>query len=108
MSEPLEGLPVKIGRKTFIVPPMSLGAAKRTREDREKLADPNLDAEERLEAATRVIFFSLKRNYPDLQLEEVEDRMTLGNFRRVVGDVAAAWSFDEDAPPKASAESPQT
>jgi hypothetical protein len=108
MNEELEGLPVVIGykknAKTFIVPPMSIGAAKRSRADRDLLNDPKQSDDEKMLAATRVIWLSVLRNYPDLKIEEIEERLTLGNFSRILMQVVKAWRFDpEDGEPKKEA-----
>ena len=106
----LEGTPVKVGRKVFIVPPMTIGDYRRTKADRALLADASLSDEDKIDAGVRVIFLSIKRNYPELELEEIESRVTLGNFARILPQITRAWVFDPegDGEKKAQAETLST
>src|SRR5207247_2059119 len=72
----IEGVKIRLGGKFYIVPAMNNGGFRATRKDREFLRD-SLDPEsqditdEQLDAVHRVIYAGLRRNYPELKIEDL-------------------------------------
>lgn len=86
-----EGTELKLGRAIFIVPPLGLGAAKRLVG---RIADfGKLPIEEQMDLAGEMAYLALKRNYPDLTRERVDDLVDLGNMNQVFEAVAKVSGF---------------
>ncbi|MEM5789350.1 MAG: hypothetical protein AAGU11_18720 [Syntrophobacteraceae bacterium] len=69
----LEGIPIEIGGEKYIVPPMGLAGLKRTNEIRKKF--DQLSEDEQLDAMIGIVHAALVRNYPDLILEDIHERI---------------------------------
>jgi hypothetical protein len=83
VAEPIEGSSIRMGGRSWIVPPLNFKAVKRLRP---KLLKLNLDSfnEESLEAVTEVVHAALVRNYPDVTLDQVEEWVDLRNAPVVI------------------------
>ncbi len=102
----LHGAEIKIGARTFFMPPMNIGAFVKTRADRELLAKEGIAQEDQALAICRVIHAALVRNYPGLTLEEITDVVTLGNMGSVWREACLAWASKDDHSGKEVAETP--
>lgn len=89
MTELLDGVTVKIGRRDFIVPPLNLKAVKRIGQLVPVMLREDGSAES-IDAAVEVIHMAVRRNYPDLTREELEEELDLGNLAAVSLQIAEA------------------
>lgn len=92
MTEQLEGVTVKIGRRDFIVPSFSLNAARKVERLLQAQFEPG--APETVEAvgarAVEIVRIALAQNYPEVTDEEIGDLLNMDNVADVLIDVAAA------------------
>ena len=92
MTDLLDGVTIKLGRRDFIIPPLNLKAVRKV----EKLL-PVLEGQAGevsfLDAATEVLTLAVQRNYPEITREEIEDMVDLGNLPRLIAAVMAASGF---------------
>lgn len=87
---PYPGLPVQVGAATLVMPPLS---AKGARQFLDRIAAVQRGEEaDPLGLAAQVTHACLRRNYPDLSLDAVEDTIDFDNFEaflmRAVGQGA--------------------
>jgi hypothetical protein len=88
MTQPtlIDGVSVRMGGRDFTIPPLTLGMVKRLAPQLEKMggADPaSISGPEAADACVTVIHAALKRNYPELTQDEVEELLDLGNMQKV-------------------------
>jgi hypothetical protein len=97
-TERFGGTAVNVGGKTYVVPPMSLGALKRLRDPVRKILDGKATEEETQDTTVAVIYSSLKRNYPELTLEYVQDEIVdLSNGRQLLNIALNASGYVKSA-----------
>lgn len=93
MDEPkYEGVSMKIGGRELVIPPLSLKQVQKlypTIEALQKESDPLKS----MEAVSLVVHAALKRNYPEMTLDEVDDMLDLGNFKAVIETVMGVSGF---------------
>ena len=92
-----DGTAIKIGDRTFVVPPLNLARIKRLRPDIEALSSMKLDAmmtDEQIESVVRILHSALSRNYPEITIDEVEDIIDLGNLIPVVQAMMRVSGFE--------------
>lgn len=95
--EQYEGQPFKVGPRTYIIPALSFGAAKRMRADIRKIGAGELPPEEAQDLVAKVVFAALVRNYPNLTLEQVEDEIVdYENWGRLFDVVMRTSLFTKD------------
>jgi hypothetical protein len=77
----LPGVPITIGEREWIVPPLTLGHLRRLSEEVATLSDGAmaLTDPKTIDAVVRVVTAALQRNYPDLMEERVADMLDMGN-----------------------------
>lgn len=77
-----KGIPVQLGERSFIVPPLALGALEQLQD---RIADFKGDIRDASQVATVLdaAHAALKRNYPDVTREEVADLVDVGNMAEV-------------------------
>lgn len=92
MTELLDGVAIKVGRRDLIVPPLNLKAVRKV----EKLL-PVLEGRSGeasfLDAAVEVLTLAIQRNYPDMTREDVEECVDLGNLPRLIEAVMNVSGF---------------
>lgn len=69
----IDGMPIEIGGKKYTLPPLGLAGLKKTAALRSTYG--SLSEEEQLDALLEMVHAALVRNYPDLTLDEVKDRI---------------------------------
>ncbi|HZT90207.1 MAG TPA: hypothetical protein VFA12_19730, partial [Stellaceae bacterium] len=81
----IPGVQIAMGGREWIVPPLTLGQMRRLLPQIMRLKDfgAGLGGEE-IEVIVELVTAALKRNYPDMTAEEVEELVDLGNARHVV------------------------
>lgn len=93
-TERYEGTPVTVGDKTYIVPPLSLGKMRKYLPMIKQLTSGvELDAlnDEHFEMSSDIVFSSLKRNYPDLSKEFMEEEiLNIDNLKEFIEAVCSA------------------
>ncbi len=98
MTELIDGVKVTIGRRDFIVPPLNLKAVKRVGQ----LVPVMMAADgsvESIDAAIEVIHLALKRNYPELTRDELEEELDLANLAPISMVIAEASGLVPKAEP---------
>jgi hypothetical protein len=86
----IEGVAVKMGGETFIVPPLNFKRLRKLKPILEKVktSAPGGDmSDEQFDASVDIVHTALARNYPDLERERVEELLDLGNMTKVMAAV---------------------
>ncbi len=89
----IEGIELKIGESTYTVPPLNFAGLKKVAPKLQgisvALAQGKLGAftEEQTDAILEVVLVALKRNYPDLTREKIEEDLDLANMGAVISAV---------------------
>lgn len=89
--ELIDGVTLKVGRREFIVPPLNLKGVKRAQQLIPLLQD--VTSTEGVDAAIEVVWLALKRNYPDVTLEQLEEDVDLGNLLALTNAVLSVAGF---------------
>jgi hypothetical protein len=108
-TERFEGKTVAIGGNKYIIPALSLGPLKRLRERIRKVTTGDATEEEAQEVTSQAIYAALKRNYPEITLEFVEEEIVdLVNCRQLLGVVLNASGYVKAGQGNAAAADPPT
>ena len=99
-----EGQEVKVGGEVFIIPPLSFGILKRHKVFIESIGKTRDDGTsktplEDLPGICMVVHEAIKRNYPEITLEQVEDLIDMNNFGTIFNAIMQNSGL-ELAPPK--------
>lgn len=86
-----DGVDVKLGRTTYVVPPLALGAVKRYAAQIQKFG--SLSLEQQMDLTVAIAHAALKRNYPEITTERVEDLVDLRNMGQVFEAVVQSSGF---------------
>ncbi|RYF34093.1 MAG: hypothetical protein EOO21_05145 [Comamonadaceae bacterium] len=97
-----EGVPIKLGRTTYVLPPLALGAIKRHAAQIQKFGELSLN--EQMDLTSAIALAALKRNYPDMTLERVDALVDLRNMGDVFAAVVQSSGFTAQTPGKAAGE----
>lgn len=93
---PLDGVSIKLGNEEYIVPPLSLKSLRLLSEKLNTLQDlSGLPSPEQISVMTECIHHAIRRNYPDLTQEALEDLLDLGNIQKVFPAVMSASGLDQ-------------
>ena len=82
-----EGTVVSLGGQEYTIPPLSLRGLRKVQPQLKiifNLSDGELPTEEQIEAISIIVHEALKRNYPDITLEVVEELIDLDNLSTVL------------------------
>lgn len=88
----LDGVKVMIGGSEYVCPPAPLGAVRLWMKAQRDTQDGSL---ERVDAMLGFVLKTLRRNYPDMTAEFLEDNMDGRDMRRVMAAVSEAASMVE-------------
>jgi hypothetical protein len=80
MEPKLNGVPLKLGSKEYILPPLNLAALEKYWPVIESWAEPPAKLTQRFSEGAEVIHAALARNYPELTLTEVKEGLDLPSF----------------------------
>jgi hypothetical protein len=96
------GQAVNLGGTTYIVPPLALGALKQLLPKIKALTigEDLLPDLSQVVDLLEICLAALKRNYPELTLEELGDIVDLGNFKTLVAAVMAQSGLEVRAAPE--------
>lgn len=91
----IPGITINMGGQDLIVPPLSLGDARRLWPKISKLqTEAELPEPERMEIIAEVVHAALARNYPAMTPETVADELLdMGNFSAVFAEVMSGSGF---------------
>lgn len=92
-----EGTELQLGRTKYVVPPLSLGAVKKVAKRIENFAGLDVDAQ--MELTGEIAHLALKRNYPDITRERVDDLIDLRNMEQVFQAVVQVSGFTAQRTP---------
>lgn len=98
MTELIDGVKVKIGRREFIVPPLNLRAVKRVGQLVPVMTAGD-GSEASIDAAIEVILLAIQRNYPEVTREELEEELDLANLAPISLQIAEASGLVPKAEP---------
>lgn len=91
-----DGITIKMGEAEYVVPPLTLGAVRRLMPKIEQMTG-SLKAmtvtDETMQAVVEVVLASLKRNYPDMTAEVLEELIDVSNMSLVVSAVLGVSGF---------------
>lgn len=88
MAEIIDGVKIKMGGKEYEVPALSFGQLRRLMPKIESLSSLGATVTaEQMDAIGELVFEALKRNYPDITREAVEDMIDLRNAGAVIAAV---------------------
>lgn len=82
MNVEYDGISVRLGRKSYVIAPISLGKLKLLR--KELTAYKEDLSEESIDTVIKSLFYSLQRNYPDITLEQVEEMIDVSNAGEIM------------------------
>jgi len=112
MKVEFPGVPVELGSKKLIMPPLNFRQLKELKP--ELAAINNLAKMEGLEipddareALVKVVHAALSRNYPQLSPEEVEDGLDMYNMQTTMKAVAGVSGLERTTEIKEGADSPK-
>jgi hypothetical protein len=78
----IPGIPVPLGGKDYVMPPLALNAVKQLRPRLD--AFKGTDGDEDIDTVIDAAYAALRRNYPDISRDEVGDMVDLGNMQEVM------------------------
>jgi len=85
---------VAMGTEEYLIPPLAFGSIKHVQKQMPKLQGmTGMPNEEQMTVVAEVVLLALKRNYPDMTLEQVLDGLDLGNFGRVFEAVLGSAGY---------------
>lgn len=92
----IEGATIKLAGTEYVVPPLNLSSIKRLKADLLKVnsGEANEDA---MDSIARIVHAALVRNYPDMTIEQVEEKLDLQNFPQVLAAVMGNSGFVKKA-----------
>ena len=96
----ISGVELKLGRSTYIVPPLNIAGHKRFRPFFQQAMRGEVDPNDlaNFDAVAEIVHCALVRNYPELTLEQVEFDLDPVNIGRAFEVVLGAAGF-EPVPP---------
>lgn len=93
-----EGVALSLGGEERVIPPLSLRALRKLGPEIKviaALAEGELPTEEQMSAIVKIIHEAIKRNYPDVMVEEVEDWVDLGNLGPIMQAVMSMAGLEK-------------
>ena len=83
-GQPVEfaGVPVKLGRCWYVLPALNAGALRRHATAIKAVQSSEPD--EQIATCSLLVYEALRRNYPHVTAEFVEDRVDMGNFQHLL------------------------
>lgn len=79
---------VKMGMEEYRIPPLGFGAIKELQERIGKLQGmTGMPTDEQMRVVAEVVQMAMRRNYPEITVDEIFDKLDLGNFRDVFNAV---------------------
>lgn len=96
------GVWVRLGMEEYRIPPLGFGAIQELQQRIDVLQGmTGVPNKEQLGMITEVIQMAMQRNYPDITLDEVRDKLDMGNFSAVLDAVLNLSGYKRGAPGEA-------
>lgn len=95
----IDGIKVKIGGERYVLPPLGLAGLKKWLDLQKAFSDAS--AAERFELNLEVVHAALVRNYPDLTLDEVKEKIHAGEAVELAGTLTKILELSGMKPAKA-------
>jgi hypothetical protein len=104
MADLLPGVTIAMGGRDWIVPPLTLGQLRRLGPELGRITSRAgmLDGET-ISAVVKIVAAALRRNYPDIAEDAVEEMLDLGNAAAVLEAVLTGSGLRRAAPGEAGA-----
>jgi len=88
------GVWVVMGAEEYRIPPLGFGALKGLQSRMSAIQGmTGLPNEDQMGVVAEIVVLAMQRNYPSITLEEVLDKLDLGNFRAVFDAVLATSGY---------------
>lgn len=98
MADIIDGVELKIGVRTFIVPPLNF---KRVRQLRDKLVlisqVRGVPTDAQMDLIVEVCLSAIERNYPEVKKAQLEELLDLGNAAAVLRAVMGVAGLEQNA-----------
>lgn len=94
---------VRLGDKEYLAPPLNFKTLKEMLPIIGSLPrelNGQLPSEDQITAVARVVHASLRRNYPELTLDEIEEEMNMDNFLPIMTGILTASGIKPAEPGK--------
>lgn len=89
--ELIEGTPIKIGRREYVVPALNLKGVRRVQKLLPILEQPSHP--EFFDSALEMLVLAISRNYPDITREQLEEDVDLNSLDRLITATLGAFGF---------------
>jgi len=100
-----EGIPVKLGGVEYVIPSLSTKEARRLWPDILAMDGATMETiPEKQQKMLAVIHAAMRRNYPNLSLEDLDDLVDMRNIRVLVNAAVGASGLEPGGAPPAAAE----
>lgn len=92
----IEGEVISLGGQEYIVPPLNFKSLRKLQKEIKGLQELNgIPTPENITDVCKIFLAALQRNYPSMTLDEVEDKIDLGNFAVVIKQVLVSSGVRE-------------
>jgi hypothetical protein len=105
--EGYEGVDVMLGKFTYVAPPLTLRSLRALLPKIAALGASTVPSSDDFDTIVEVVHTTLKRNYPGLTAETVEDGLDMKNINVVMGAILAASGLEAGNAKAATAPAPQ-
>jgi hypothetical protein len=99
--EGYDGIEVTLGKFVYVAPALSLKAMRTMLPKIASLSDPATSKEASFDILSELVLTALKRNYPDLTQDVVEDGLDIKNMNDVMTAILAASGLERGKVPAA-------
>ncbi|MEW6563318.1 MAG: hypothetical protein AB1400_08835 [Pseudomonadota bacterium] len=92
MADIIDGVSIRMGGKEWVVPPLTFRALRNLRHDIQALAESSgaLPGDEAMDGIIEIVHTAMKRNYPELTRDEIEDMLDIANMQHVIAAIMGA------------------
>lgn len=92
----LDGVPIKIGRKTYIVPPLPFKQLRKMLGKIDKIMNMSgMPTEEEMDAVVDVVHSAVALNYPEVTREEIDDSIDPVSATRAIRAISGASGLEQ-------------
>lgn len=91
----IDGVVINLGGEDYTIPPLNFGQIKRLAkeiQDSSKIVDGPF-SEDRLQAILIITLSALQRNYPDMTMEDLEEKLDVVNYVKVFQAIMGVSGF---------------
>lgn len=91
----IPGVIVEMGGTEYTIPPLNFSAIKKLSSKLATLKDmgEGLPDDEQIDTMIEIIHLAVKRNYPDVTVDEVADMLDMSNAMQAVGAIMSGSGF---------------